>query len=63
MKLMGAPAVMVDPIVRELEVCAFKGLPALVFCNGEDCTAVLGEEGDTVEQLVKLAARVVPLDA
>lgn len=47
----------VAPLVAE----AFRmGRPCLVWCDGEDITALIGDDGDTADELLKLAPRVLP---
>jgi hypothetical protein len=60
MRVMGAPAFAGEPITEELQAAALAGLPAFVWCDGEELVAVLADKGDTVADVLALVAKVVP---
>ena len=63
MQLMGASAVCAGPVVHELAAAAFEGRVALVWLDGEDLTALFGDAGDNVADVLKQAAKVLPFES
>jgi len=59
MRLVGAPAVCGEVVGVELEAAMYEGRPCLIWCDGHDVTAIVGEAGDTAEQLLRVAPRIL----
>lgn len=59
MKLLGSSAIDAEVVTDELREAAFAGRAAFVWCDGQDVTAIVGESGDSADQVLKLARRVV----
>lgn len=60
MRLMGASAMAAAPLVDELREAAFNGRPCLVWCDGFDVTALVGDDGDDSADLVRMVRRAMP---
>jgi hypothetical protein len=59
MRLMGSSALAVPDVTQACEETAFAGRPFFAWCDGEDCTAILGDEGDSADDVLKQARRIV----
>ena len=60
-RLIGGSAFDMKRVAVELaEGAAWEGCPFFVWCDGDDVTAVIGQQGDTAQDVLKLAARCVP---
>lgn len=60
MRLMGAAAPCARPVVDEVAETLHAGRPAFLWCDGDDVTVIVGDEGDQAEQLLKLVRRTLP---
>lgn len=60
MKLTGASATDAKFIVAQLVEAAFFRHAALIVLDGEDVTAVFGDDSEPFSEVVTLARRVVP---
>jgi hypothetical protein len=59
MRLMGSSALAVPDVTQACEEAAFAGRPFFAWCDGEDCTAIVGEEGESADVVLKQARRIV----
>lgn len=57
---MGASAPCARPVLDELAAAAFEGRVAFVWLDGDDLTGLFGDSSDTVADVLKQAARVLP---
>lgn len=63
MLVLGVSAVSADPVIQQIAGAAFKGCAFFLWSDGEDITAVVGEEGDALTDVQKMAARMRPFEA
>lgn len=59
MRLMGAASICAEAIADEFREAAFHGRPLVVVSDGQDVTALFGEAGDTPQQVLTQARRIV----
>lgn len=59
MRVMGCSADMADAITEELAAVTRSGFPAIVWSDGQDLMAFFGEEGDSVDDVARLATKHV----
>ena len=59
MRLMGAASICAEAIADEFREAAFAGRPLLVVSDGQDVTAVFGEDGESAELVLNQARRIV----
>lgn len=60
MRVMGASAISAKPLLDALRDCAFNGRAAMLWCDGDDVQAVFADEGDTIEDVLAIAQKVMP---
>lgn len=62
MQLIGASGTECDPVFDALEAAAARRTPYFVWSDGADITAVVGEAGDSVDDVMAFALRVIVPD-
>jgi hypothetical protein len=60
MRLQGAAAICADGIVEDVRGALWTGRPFLVWSNGLDVTALVGDESDNAGDVLKQAQRLLP---
>jgi len=60
MRIIGCSAIGARPVIDELRDASFAGRPAFVWLDGDDITAVVGEHGDDVGDVLKMVRRTLP---
>lgn len=59
MRLVGAASICAEAIADELRESAFAGRPLVVVSDGQDVTAIFGDDGDTPQQVINQARRLI----
>jgi hypothetical protein len=59
-RLMGAAAPCAQPLTDELAEALHAGRPALLWCDGQDVTLLVGEDADQADNVLKLGRQVLP---
>ena len=56
---MGAASISAEAIADELREVAFAGRPLVIVSDGQDITALFGDDGDSPDQFAIQARRIV----
>ena len=59
MRLMGCAAICAEAIADEMRESSFAGRPLLVFSDGQDVTGLFGDEGESAQDVLTQARRIV----
>lgn len=59
MRLMGAASICASSIADEFKEAAFAGRSLVIVSDGQDVTAVFGEDGESAELVMTQARRIV----
>jgi hypothetical protein len=59
MRLLGESAAGGRVLVQEMQAASDEGRPFFCWCDGQDLTAVIGDEGDTPADVLRMASNVV----
>lgn len=60
MRVLGASCVVSSALLEELAEALHHGRPALLWSDGPDVMALIGEAGDTSDDVVRLVPRCIP---
>lgn len=59
MQLMGASAPDADGLADVMRSAMRQGRPCMLWCDGDDVSAVVGDEADSLADVLRLAAQVL----
>lgn len=60
MRLVGAAAPSSSPVLDEVGAAIFEGRAVLLWCDGEDLTALIGGEGEAACEVARWADKLLP---
>lgn len=60
MLVYGANAVQPGTVLEAMRECAFAGRACLVWCDGEEVIGVFAQEGEGVDDVLRVAPKVMP---